>query len=373
MPILVNMFATLYSSSFDYDFFLYSYPRASFSPFSISPKSSDGCSLATKNCTFEFDGSEALGIDSGTYVQDWDDLIKIAMWELESVDWDWQPDTAVAQRSHLHESEDPNDAFHESSVQDTALETQKFQRQRQASSDSEFLYEESSRPCKRLILEAGQGEPCANILHSPISLSSECSMADEPVDSAEQLTAHVIPAISNRSRSCSVDSMDSAQTAVNLPSPSTCSSYSPDTPDSFSKPHRPSLPRTMTMSSCASTLVPSVSSSRVQSPSLESDSSLSHNTMISNLKTKNGNKKGKRTKFSDSRPNPWQCPHCSWIQHTQRMPDFLRHQRSHFTTQEDWPCPDKRCDKSFARKDSLKRHLENSRIQCKRPKGWDVC
>ncbi|TDL18110.1 hypothetical protein BD410DRAFT_775316 [Rickenella mellea] len=68
----------------------------------------------------------------------------------------------------------------------------------------------------------------------------------------------------------------------------------------------------------------------------------------------------------------WKCPHCPWVQRTHRLPDFLRHQRSHFISQTDWPCPDK-CGKSFARKDSLKRHLNNRSTGCKRPPGYSVC
>ena len=71
--------------------------------------------------------------------------------------------------------------------------------------------------------------------------------------------------------------------------------------------------------------------------------------------------------------NPWKCPHCPWIQHTQRLPDFLRHQRSHFVSQSDWPCPNPKCGKGFARKDSLKRHLDNRSTGCKRPPGYTVC
>ncbi|KAI5120257.1 hypothetical protein M0805_004593 [Coniferiporia weirii] len=71
--------------------------------------------------------------------------------------------------------------------------------------------------------------------------------------------------------------------------------------------------------------------------------------------------------------NPWKCPHCPWIQHTQRLPDFLRHQRSHFVSQSDWPCPNPKCGKGFARKDSLKRHLDNRGTGCKRPPGYTVC
>ncbi|EJD07273.1 uncharacterized protein FOMMEDRAFT_149786 [Fomitiporia mediterranea MF3/22] len=71
--------------------------------------------------------------------------------------------------------------------------------------------------------------------------------------------------------------------------------------------------------------------------------------------------------------NPWKCPHCPWIQHTQRLPDFLRHQRSHFVSQSDWPCPNPKCGKGFARKDSLKRHLDNKATGCKRPPGYTVC
>lgn len=71
--------------------------------------------------------------------------------------------------------------------------------------------------------------------------------------------------------------------------------------------------------------------------------------------------------------NPWKCPHCPWIQHTQRLPDFLRHQRSHFVSQSDWPCPNPKCGKGFARKDSLKRHLDNRSTGCKRPAGYTVC
>ena len=71
--------------------------------------------------------------------------------------------------------------------------------------------------------------------------------------------------------------------------------------------------------------------------------------------------------------NPWKCPHCPWIQHTQRLPDFLRHQRSHFVSQSDWPCPNPKCGKGFARKDSLKRHLDNKSTGCKRPLGYTVC
>ncbi|THH03759.1 hypothetical protein EW145_g6033 [Phellinidium pouzarii] len=71
--------------------------------------------------------------------------------------------------------------------------------------------------------------------------------------------------------------------------------------------------------------------------------------------------------------NPWKCPHCPWIQHTQRLPDFLRHQRSHFVSQSDWPCPNPACGKGFARKDSLKRHLDNRSTGCKRPPGYKIC
>ena len=71
--------------------------------------------------------------------------------------------------------------------------------------------------------------------------------------------------------------------------------------------------------------------------------------------------------------NPWKCPHCPWVQHTQRLPDFLRHQRSHFVSQSDWPCPNPKCGKGFARKDSLKRHLDNKATGCKRPPGYTVC
>ncbi|KAL5537192.1 hypothetical protein ACEPAF_1015 [Sanghuangporus sanghuang] len=71
--------------------------------------------------------------------------------------------------------------------------------------------------------------------------------------------------------------------------------------------------------------------------------------------------------------NPWKCPHCPWVQHTQRLPDFLRHQRSHFVSQSDWPCPNPKCGKGFARKDSLKRHLDNKATGCKRPPGYMVC
>ncbi|KLO16749.1 hypothetical protein SCHPADRAFT_919777 [Schizopora paradoxa] len=71
--------------------------------------------------------------------------------------------------------------------------------------------------------------------------------------------------------------------------------------------------------------------------------------------------------------NPWKCPYCPWIQHTQRLPDFLRHQRSHFVSQSDWPCPNPECGKGFARKDSLKRHLDNRATGCRRPPGYTVC
>ena len=71
--------------------------------------------------------------------------------------------------------------------------------------------------------------------------------------------------------------------------------------------------------------------------------------------------------------NPWKCPHCSWIQHTKRLPDFLRHQRSHFVSESDWPCPNPKCGKGFARKDSLKRHLDNRATGCKRPPGYTIC
>lgn len=71
--------------------------------------------------------------------------------------------------------------------------------------------------------------------------------------------------------------------------------------------------------------------------------------------------------------NPWKCPHCPWIQHTRRLPDFLRHQRSHFVSQSDWPCPNPKCGKGFARKDSLKRHLDNRSTGCTRPPGYTVC
>ena len=71
--------------------------------------------------------------------------------------------------------------------------------------------------------------------------------------------------------------------------------------------------------------------------------------------------------------NPWKCPHCPWVQHTQRLPDFLRHQRSHFVSQSDWPCPNPKCGKGFARKDSLKRHLDNKATGCKRPPGYTIC
>ncbi|KAH8116534.1 hypothetical protein DFH11DRAFT_1217757 [Phellopilus nigrolimitatus] len=71
--------------------------------------------------------------------------------------------------------------------------------------------------------------------------------------------------------------------------------------------------------------------------------------------------------------NPWKCPHCPWVQHTQRLPDFLRHQRSHFVSQSDWPCPNTKCGKGFARKDSLKRHLDNRSTGCRRPPGYMVC
>lgn len=71
--------------------------------------------------------------------------------------------------------------------------------------------------------------------------------------------------------------------------------------------------------------------------------------------------------------NPWKCPHCPWVQTTKRLPDFLRHQRSHFVSQSDWPCPNPKCGKGFARKDSLKRHLDNRSTGCTRPPGYTVC
>lgn len=71
--------------------------------------------------------------------------------------------------------------------------------------------------------------------------------------------------------------------------------------------------------------------------------------------------------------NPWKCPHCPWVQTTKRLPDFLRHQRSHFVSQSDWPCPNPKCGKGFARKDSLKRHLDNRSTGCSRPPGYIIC
>jgi hypothetical protein len=90
--------------------------------------------------------------------------------------------------------------------------------------------------------------------------------------------------------------------------------------------------------------------------------------------------------------NPWKCPHCSWVQHNRRVPDLKRHIRTHmrYAGPERWVCcgvPASRaheygvgpsapqteyngtlmvggCQKSFSRRDALKRHLDNTNICC---------
>lgn len=122
---------------------------------------------------------------------------------------------------------------------------------------------------------------------------------------------------------------------------------------------KPNMPRKRLCRASSTTSVSTDSSSHSSSSSSSSVASTSASAPLSIP--------------SASSSNPWKCPHCTWIQHTRRLPDFLRHQRSHFVSESDWPCPNPKCGKGFARKDSLKRHLDNRATGCRRPSGYSVC
>jgi hypothetical protein len=89
--------------------------------------------------------------------------------------------------------------------------------------------------------------------------------------------------------------------------------------------------------------------------------------------------------------NPWECPHCPWVQRNKRTPDLKRHIRTHTRllhpaqwvcrgvmieddtsphTQSTNPSPYVQklgaggCGKTFSRRDALKRHLDNGNIGC---------
>lgn len=68
----------------------------------------------------------------------------------------------------------------------------------------------------------------------------------------------------------------------------------------------------------------------------------------------------------------WECPHCPCAQHTKRLPEFLCHQRSHFVSQFHWPCPNPKCGKGFACKDSLKR-ITRTLDASARQDTWSCC
>ncbi|KAI0760567.1 hypothetical protein C8Q74DRAFT_1319556 [Fomes fomentarius] len=94
-----------------------------------------------------------------------------------------------------------------------------------------------------------------------------------------------------------------------------------------------------------------------------------------------------------SRTNPWQCPHCSYVQHNRRSPDFKRHIETHSPKKGQWVCcgvpvfdaqaqgvPESvvheepfeheglpmvgGCKKTFSRRDALTRHLDSRKGRC---------
>ncbi|KAH9926567.1 uncharacterized protein BXZ73DRAFT_49215, partial [Epithele typhae] len=94
--------------------------------------------------------------------------------------------------------------------------------------------------------------------------------------------------------------------------------------------------------------------------------------------------------------NPWKCPHCPFIQHSRRSPDYKRHVATHGQPETLWTCrgvPLLRandpkhtrtpvpleevwaarergeemvggCGKTFSRKDAFARHLRNPHLWC---------
>ncbi|KAI0760575.1 hypothetical protein C8Q74DRAFT_239950 [Fomes fomentarius] len=94
-----------------------------------------------------------------------------------------------------------------------------------------------------------------------------------------------------------------------------------------------------------------------------------------------------------SRTNPWQCPHCSYVQHNRRSPDYKRHVETHSPKKGQWVCcgvpvfdaqaqgvPESMlheepfehegllmvggCKKTFSRRDALTRHLDSNKGRC---------
>jgi hypothetical protein len=94
--------------------------------------------------------------------------------------------------------------------------------------------------------------------------------------------------------------------------------------------------------------------------------------------------------FSAVKSNPWECPHCPWIQRNKRTPDLKRHIRTHtrLLHPAQWVCcgilaDDTQssalsaepspyismpgvggCGRTFSRRDALKRHLNNNNNSC---------